>query len=102
MSNKHTLAPKGEARNGFTKIPNIIFQFDTTPSEFKVLAVLYHHLPNAFPSLETLADKAGLSRRQIIRIIQSLEKKELIWREIRPNSTSVYFPRQKLLNKKGG
>jgi DNA-binding MarR family transcriptional regulator len=102
MMSENTLALKGEARNGFTKIPNFIFEANTTPSEFKILALLYHHLPNAYPSLETLADKAGLSRRQVIRIVQALEKKGLVWREIRPNATTIYYPRQKLLNKKGG
>jgi len=88
--------PLSESRSkGFTKLPNIIFEFDTTPSEFKVLALLYHHLPQAFPSLERLAKMTNMSRRQVIRIINSLEEKKLIHKEMRPNQTTIYFPRQK-------
>jgi DNA-binding MarR family transcriptional regulator len=87
-------------RAGFTKIPNFVFQFETTPSEFKVLAVLYFHLPNIYPSSERIAQLTNLSTRQISRALTSLQKKGLIMREFRVGMTTKY--RVRLTNSFGG
>jgi hypothetical protein len=95
MNDKHTLAPKGEARNGFTKIPNWIFTLELTSHELSVFVVLCHHLPKAYPSLERLTAMSGLSRSSVIRALASLETKNLIIRDREQYKTTHYRIRLK-------
>jgi predicted transcriptional regulator len=80
MSNEASLALSSDARKGFTKIPNWIFQFNMTSHELVVFVVLSHHLPRAYPSLERIAKMTGLSRSSVIRALSSLETKGLLIR----------------------
>lgn len=60
---------------------------DLSSSEKLVYIVLRSYVnptdPTAFPSYETIAKKASLSRRRVIDIVKSLEEKGLIKKEIR-------------------
>lgn len=85
-------------KQGFTKIPQWIFDEDISPTEFRVLMVLFSYLPKIFPSLETIAKRSRISRRTAIRSIQALEKSNLIIKEIREGKSTLYKVR---LMKKG-
>jgi len=60
---------------------------DLSSSEKLVYIVLRSYVnptdPTAFPSYETIAKKASLSRRRVIDIVKSLEEKGLMKKEIR-------------------
>lgn len=75
------------AGRGFTQIPNYLLQINmfvhedhrVSPAEMVVLLQIIsswwkkNEMP--YPSMRTLADKAGISERQVQRSINSLEKK---------------------------
>lgn len=77
-------------------VPVDIFEVpDLTMAEQMVYIVLRSycnpHEPVAFPSYETIAQKARMSRRNAIRIVQSLTEKGLLSKETR----GKYDPKEK-------
>jgi len=52
----------------------------------------------AFPSIETLAKKCGISRSTVIRAIKDLVKAGLVTKEKRPNSSNLYHLNVKYLS----
>lgn len=70
---------------------DILDEPDLSSSEKLVYIVLRSYVnptdPSAFPSYETIAKKASLSRRRVIDIVKSLEEKQLIKKEIRMTVT---------------
>lgn len=79
------------AREGFTKIPNFIFNLGLTPTEFSTLAALYQHLPNVNPSVTRLAKMVGVSRPTINRIFRLLENKNLMGRIYKNGARTIYL-----------
>lgn len=75
------------AERGFTQIPNYLMQINNfvsddhklPPSEMMVLlqivATWWRKQEQPFPSMRTLADRAGISERQVQRSIKALETK---------------------------
>lgn len=70
---------------------DILDEPDLSSSEKLVYIVLRSYVnptdPSAFPSYETIAKKASLSRRRVIDIVKSLEEKGLIKKEVRMTVT---------------
>jgi predicted transcriptional regulator len=85
------------SNDGFTMIPNVLLEnahvLGITPSELVVLINIESHrwgtrLP--YPSVQRLAKRTGMSERHITRLITSLERKKLIWRQRRKSKTNEY------------
>ncbi len=78
---------KQVAERGFTQIPNYLLQINMfvhddhklSPAEMVVLLQLvgswWKKDDMPYPSMRTIADRAGISERQVQRAISSLEKK---------------------------
>jgi DNA-binding MarR family transcriptional regulator len=83
---------------GYTQIPNLLIhcykQLKLTPTEFLVLVNLESYrwydnrLPN--PTVQTQGERLGISPRNITRTITALEKKGLIKRIKRKNTSNMY------------
>ena len=76
----------GEVQNGrdpFTTIPNWLLEPGvSTPNEKAVLLALKFHGDQSFPSHQTIADRAGCSRRTAIDTIKAMAAKGwLSWTE---------------------
>ena len=81
----------------FTMIPNLLLDYahtlDITPSELVVLINIESFRWNtrpAFPSVQRLADRTGMSERHITRLVTSLAKKGILQRKRRRNKTNAY------------
>lgn len=71
----------------FTCLPNWL-RGKVLPSEGWLLWILKSHYPNIFPSIQTLAEEAGMSERTVITVLKSLETRGLI-RKINPFQAGV-------------
>lgn len=84
-------------QGNFTMVPNLLLKYahelDITPSELVVLINIESFRWNtrpAFPSVERIAQRTGMSERHVTRLITSLVRKELMWRTRRRNRTNEY------------
>lgn len=94
-------------RNGFTVLPDEISErTDLSPSHKIVmcmLARLQGDKASCWPSLEYIAEKCGLSRRQVRRIVEDLRSRKeitLLRHPLQSNSYSVPFATARALRKK--
>jgi len=64
----------------YFKVPNKVFNLKLTLSELVILIYIYRCSNNskAFPSYTTIAENCHISRRTAIRVILSLESKNII------------------------
>ena len=64
------------------------------PSEKLTLLILASHLPNVFPSIDTLTEETGLSRATVHRCLQSLKRRNyIIWEKTgRSSSYTITLP----------
>ena len=64
------------------------------PSEKLTLLILASHLPNVFPSIDTLTEETGLSRATLHRCLQSLKRRNYIaWEKTgRSSSYTITLP----------
>lgn len=87
--------------NGFTKIKNyLITSSELDAIEFRILVYLISisRKDMSFPSLNTIADNLGVSRRIVINKLKSLEEKNFILRENRVKGTGKKISNQYLIN----
>lgn len=78
------------AERGFTAIPNALLHaytlLEMTPTQFLIFVNIdsfrWSAEKDPFPSIETLADRTGLSARTITRNITALEKKHRLLKRI--------------------
>lgn len=78
---------------GFTQVPNYLMQINSfvhedhkvSPAEMVILlqlvAIWWKRDEMPFPSMTTLADRSGISARQVQRAIKELERKGYLIRE---------------------
>lgn len=87
------------ATRGFTAVPNALLDaytlLEMTPTQFLIFVNIdsfrWSSQKDPFPSIETLADRTGLSARTITRNITTLEKKHRLLRRIpRAYSSNAY------------
>ena len=72
--------------NGYTKIKNcLITSSSLSNKEFRLLVYLISISKKGFcfPSVNTIAESIGISKRTVFRILEQLEKKEYILKENR-------------------
>lgn len=87
--------------NGYTKIKNyLVTSSELDAVEFRILVYLIsiQHKGVSYPSINTLSDKLGVSRRTIIRNLKTLEDKNFILRENRTIGTGKKTSNQYLIN----
>lgn len=98
---------EGILEHGFTAVPNLLLiyrgQLNITAPEFVVLVAIDSFRWGAkdpWPSLEALSERCSYSRRTISKCVSSLEKKGLIERIRRSNTSNQYSlePLVKVLN----
>jgi len=98
---------EGILEHGFTAVPNLLLiyrgQLNITAPEFVVLVAIDSFRWGAkdpWPSLEALSERCSYSRRTISKCVSSLEKKGLIERIRRSNTSNQYSlePLVKILN----
>jgi len=87
-------------KDRFFKVPNAIFDQGLTASEM----VVYFYLVRcsnegsvAFPSYKKIGEKAGVGKRQAMRIVDSLIRKDMLHKEERIDAnetsyTNIYRP----------
>lgn len=85
------------AGSGHTALPNLLIihqaELDITASEFITLIGLLLHKwddKDPYPSANRLATYSGLTHITVRRNLRSLEKKGIIWRNLREGFTSEY------------
>jgi len=87
------------AERGFTAVPNALLEGYTylgmTPTEFLIFINIdsfrWGADQNPFPSIKTLAKRTGLAERSVTRNITSLEKRMLLERWPRDNSSNENY-----------
>lgn len=91
-------ADKGQEwlARGFTIVPNrAVVTEQLTASEYRVYTILLMHLmrkDKCFPSQQTIAKEAGVTRRWIIKIIPKLVKLGFLKVEKRSGKPNIYIP----------
>lgn len=87
------------AERGFTAVPNALLEgytyLEMTPTEFLIYVNIdsfrWTADSNPFPSIKTLAKRTGLTERSVTRNITSLQKRMLLERWPRDNSSNEYY-----------
>lgn len=73
---------RDERRNPFVKVERNVWDYNLTPHEGWLYTTIIYFVNGAsqvaFPKLETLAEKSGMSKRHVVRCIKRLEELGLI------------------------
>lgn len=86
---------KSKMKVPFFQVPNSVFDSDLELSTYEKLTLVYlfrcsNQGSMAYPSLFTIANKTGMSKRKVSLVLDSLIQKQLLIKEPRSGKSNIY------------